>query len=60
MSERVNVGELAPVTCEPDTVSDPNDGVYITYEYLGQLIRRATGVESRQVHCTGCACASTE
>jgi hypothetical protein len=40
------------VTCEPDTVSDLNDGMYVTYEYIGQLMRRAQQV----THCQTCTC----
>ena len=42
------------VVCEPDTVSDLNDGMYVTYEYLGQLIRRANA--NTVVHCGSCTC----
>jgi hypothetical protein len=40
------------VTCEPDSGPDLNDGMYVTYEYLGQLIRRAQHV----MHCQTCTC----
>lgn len=52
-----SVGELELVTCEPDTESTDNDGVYISFEYLGQLIRRANGQAVDGVHCAGCQCA---
>lgn len=40
------------VTCEPDSGSDLPDGMYVTYEYLGMLVRRANG----NAHCQGCRC----
>lgn len=50
-----SVGVLEPVICEPDT-NEPvdTDGVFITYEYLGQLIRRAN--TNTPTHCTTCTC----
>lgn len=46
------VGVLEPVVCEPDTDTREADGVYVTYEYLGQLVRRAQAT----VHCVTCSC----
>lgn len=45
-----SVGALTPISVEPDTASEETDGVYVTYEYLGQLVRRANG----RTHCPGC------
>ena len=45
------------VECAPDTDIDYVDGMYVTYEKLGQLVRRANAV--RTVHCPGCMCDST-
>jgi hypothetical protein len=42
------------VSVEPDSQSDLNDGMYVTYEYLGQLIRRAN--HTSDTHCVGCRC----
>lgn len=46
------IGSLTPIQVEPDDASDVDDGVYVTYEYLGQLVRRANS----RPHCPGCAC----
>ena len=55
LADTASVGELEMITCEPDDASDYVDGVYITFEKLGQLVRRANSGPNKG-HCSGCAC----